>query len=127
MTTTRRFNFLTLFLLCLSASLSLAGCTKDSGSGADTPEDGAYQIPNVPAATAIDGDFVGTWYPTITLDHPLTQNWENKTFVGSEGFEDYRTMVFTADGKNSIEYKTTIPVVLLYGFQFLFTHITLYY
>lgn len=116
MTTTRRLNFLTLFLICFSAASSLAGCTKSSGNG--TEEEGAYQIPNVPAATAIDGDFVGTWYPTITLDHPLSQDWENKTFVGSEGFSDYRTMVFTADGKNSIEYKANLAGGVGYFYKY---------
>ena len=102
----KRVKFLAFSLVCLSTVFTVASCQKDNGG--KKPEDSEYQIPNVPAATAVSPDFVGTWYPTITLDHPLSQNWENKTFIGSEGFEDYRTMVFTADGKNAVEYKANL-------------------
>ncbi len=107
---TRRNPILTLLLLSLSMAGSMISCAKSSGGEPEDPSgggggnNGGYQIPNVPAATPIDPDFVGTWYPTPTLNHPLSENWDNKTFEGSEGFADYRTMVYTADGKNAVEY-----------------------
>ncbi|HYH14360.1 MAG TPA: FISUMP domain-containing protein [Flavisolibacter sp.] len=104
---TRKANyFLTLLLLGLSMVGSMTSCAKSNGEETEAPREGRdeYEIPGVPPATPIDPEFVGTWYPVPTLNHPLSENWENKTFEGSEGFADYRTMVYTADGKNAIEY-----------------------
>ena len=118
-------HFLTLLLLSLSMTGSMISCAKSSGEEPETPGGGGgggnnseYQIPNVPAATAIDPDFVGTWYPTPTLNHPLSENWDNKTFEGSEGFADYRTMVYTADGKNAIEYKANLASGVGYFYKY---------
>lgn len=67
----------------------------------------------------IDPEFVGTWYPTNTLDHPLTENWDNKTFIGTAGFADFRTMVYTADGKSSIEYQTEMLSGVGYFYKYI--------
>ncbi len=112
----KRWNALASLLALFCSALTVAGCSKNNST--EGPEDGQYQLPNVPAATAISDEFVGTWYPTITLDHPLSEDWENKTFVGSEGFADYRTMVFTADGKNSIEYKANLANGVGYFYKY---------
>jgi uncharacterized protein (TIGR02145 family) len=110
----KQLNFLAFLLVCMGTAFT--GCKKEADN--DLPEEGGYEIPNVPAATAIDADFVGTWYPTITMDHPLSENWEAKTFVGSEGFEDYRTMVFTADGKNAVEYIANLASGVGYFYKY---------
>lgn len=111
----KKLNIFALLLVCMGAAIT--GCKKEAGNDNPDEEEG-YEITNVPAATAIDDDYVGTWYPTITLDHPLSENWEAKTFVGSEGFEDYRTMVFTADGKNAVEYIANLASGVGYFYKY---------
>jgi uncharacterized protein (TIGR02145 family) len=50
---------------------------------------------------------VGTWYADGNRN-PLTENWEKGTFQGETGFREYRTMVFTKDGKEAIEYTSGV-------------------
>ncbi|GAB3709339.1 hypothetical protein GCM10027592_45410 [Spirosoma flavus] len=57
--------------------------------------------------TTIPDEFVGTWFASHN-EGPLTDNWNNKTFQGEQGFREFRTMVFTQDGKNAIEYTTSV-------------------
>jgi uncharacterized protein (TIGR02145 family) len=57
--------------------------------------------------TSIPDEMVGTWY----ADHnsgPLTLNWEQGTFQGEAGFREFRTLVFTKDGKNAVEYTSEV-------------------
>jgi uncharacterized protein (TIGR02145 family) len=118
-------QLLALLLLGLSMTGCMTSCAKSSNDETETPSGGGgtdggsgYQIPNVPAATAIDPEFVGTWYPTPTLNHPLSENWDNKSFEGSEGFADYRTMVYTADGKNAVEYIANLASGVGYFYKY---------
>ncbi|MDQ3290953.1 MAG: hypothetical protein M3Q05_06645 [Bacteroidota bacterium] len=58
-------------------------------------------------STPIPDELVGTWYADQN-PNPMTTNWEQGTFQGEEGLREYRTMVFTKDGKNAIEFTSTV-------------------
>ncbi len=62
--------------------------------------------PNTPF-TSIPDELVGTWYAENNAG-PMTTNWEQGTFQGEYGFREYRTMVFTKDGKNAVEYTSEV-------------------
>ncbi|RAK00102.1 uncharacterized protein (TIGR02145 family) [Larkinella arboricola] len=91
-------------LLALVVS-TLTSCNKEpvapvEGGG------GNEEMPNTPY-TSIPDDLVGTWYASHN-NGPLTKNWENKTFQGEAGFREFRTMIFTKDGKNAVEYTSEV-------------------
>ncbi len=67
---------------------------------------GTPQIPNTPV-TAIPDELVGTWYADGNRN-PLTENWDQGTFQGETGFREFRTMVFTKDGREAIEYTSGV-------------------
>ncbi|MFT2010496.1 FISUMP domain-containing protein [Pontibacter sp. 13R65] len=96
-----RFLMPNLVLITL-LSFSICSCEDDD----NPPKDGNDQIIDTPF-TAIPDEFVGTWYADHN-DGPLTTNWEEGTFQGEQGFREFRTMVFTKDGKQAIEYTTEI-------------------
>lgn len=88
--------------LMLSACFAIALCSCEKE---DTPprndDDGGEDVET--PSTEIPDEFAGTWY----ADHnegPLTTNWEQGTFQGEQGFREFRTMVFTKNGKNADEY-----------------------
>ncbi|WP_187261073.1 FISUMP domain-containing protein [Pontibacter beigongshangensis] len=60
--------------------------------------------------TEIPEEFVGTWFADHN-DGPLSDNWEQGAFQGEQGFREFRTLVFTKNGKNAIEYTTEISNV----------------
>ncbi|QNF32031.1 hypothetical protein HUW51_04550 [Adhaeribacter swui] len=104
-------NFKKIFSTLLLSSLvafGMSSCDPDENTpepGTNNPEnpDEVIQTPY----TSIPNELVGTWY----ADHnakPLTVNWEQGTFQGEQGFREFRTMVFTKDGKNAIEYTSEI-------------------
>ncbi len=85
---------------------TLSSCNKEKPLPPNPGEDREEQLPSTPS-TSIPDALVGTWY----ADHnegPLTANWDNKTFQGEPGFREFRTMVFTKDGKNAIEYTSDV-------------------
>lgn len=104
MNTMNRMTFLTCTLGALLLG-SLSNC-KQNGRTIIEPE----PEPNPPVTTPytnIPQEYVGIWY----ADHnegPLTANWEKGTFQGEQGFREFRTMVFTADGKNAVEYTSEV-------------------
>jgi len=63
-------------------------------------------VPTTPA-TAIPEELVGTWFAASNTG-PLTANWNQGSFQGSQGFAEFRTMVFTKDGKNAVEYSSEV-------------------
>jgi uncharacterized protein (TIGR02145 family) len=71
-----------------------------------TPGGGNTPPPNTPFTTIPDA-LVGTWYAENNAN-PMTINWEQGTFQGEEGLREFRTMVFTKDGKNAIEYTSQV-------------------
>jgi uncharacterized protein (TIGR02145 family) len=70
------------------------------------PGEGNPTNPNTPFTTIPD-ELVGTWYAENN-SNPMTTNWEQGTFQGEESLREYRTMVFTKDGKNAIEYTSQV-------------------
>jgi len=88
-------------------TMALSGCKHDPS---DPGEVGPLPIDPPPIetpCTAIPDEFVGTWYASHN-EGPLTANWENGTFQGEQGFREFRTMTFTQDGKNAVEYTTAV-------------------
>jgi uncharacterized protein (TIGR02145 family) len=72
------------------------------------PEQNEAQEPlaNTPF-TSIPDEMVGTWY----ADHnkgSLLVNWQRGTFRGEQGFREFRTMVFTKNGKEAVEYTSEV-------------------
>lgn len=100
-------------LLSFAASIllvsSLSSCKGDLDNptpGPDNPDERPVDPPTAPA-TSIPDELVGTWYASHNAN-PLTENWEKKTFQGEVGFREFRTMVFTKDGKNAVEYTSEV-------------------
>lgn len=100
-----------LLLLGLTGG-ALCSCEDDS----PTPEDGGVNPPEQPGNpsnpgtpqtpySTIPDEMVGTWFAKDNKK-PLTTYWEQGTTLGELGFRDFRTMVFTKDGKNAVEYST---------------------
>ncbi|UOG76445.1 hypothetical protein MTX78_07550 [Hymenobacter tibetensis] len=96
---------LILFATCTSL---LGACREDDPEPAVTPPPGEEEpvIPNTPS-TFIPEEMNGTWFADSN-DGPLTANWDAGTFQGEQGFKEFRTMVFTNDGKNAVEYTTEV-------------------
>lgn len=90
-------------LLALVIS-ALSSCSKEKVTPGENG--GNVEVPNTPS-TSIPDHLVGTWYASHNTN-PLTDNWEKKTFQGEAGFREFRTMVFTKDGKNAIEYTSEV-------------------
>ena len=67
----------------------------NGGGGIETP------------ASPIPAEFTGTWYAEHN-EGPLSENWEEETFQGEQGWKEFRTLVITSDGKNAVEYTTEI-------------------
>ncbi|UOQ71542.1 hypothetical protein [Hymenobacter cellulosilyticus] len=63
-------------------------------------------MPDTPFSSIPD-ELVGTWFASHNAG-PLTTNWEKGTFQGEQGFREFRTMVFTKDGKNAVEYTSEV-------------------
>ena len=53
--TIRRLNVLAFLLVCIGTAFTGVACKKEAGK--EKPQEGAYEIPNVPAATAINPEF----------------------------------------------------------------------
>jgi len=86
----------------IAALISLGMCSCEPK--VDPSDDDQPQIINTPF-TDIPEELTGIWY----ADHnegPLTVNWEQGTFQGEQGYREFRTMVFTKNGKNAVEYST---------------------
>ncbi len=99
-------------LVCALATLlvgNLFGCKPGGGPEPETPIDPGDPVgtPIETPYTAIPDEYVGTWYASRNAG-PLTDNWAGETFQGEQGFAEFRTMVFTKDGKNAIEYTTEV-------------------
>lgn len=95
-------------LLLAGASNTLSSCKTPDVTPAQpspTPPPGGTTPPISTPATAIPAEMVGTWF-AVDNKQPLTTHWDQKTFLGELGFRDFRTMVFTADGQNAVEYST---------------------
>jgi uncharacterized lipoprotein NlpE involved in copper resistance len=102
-------HFLPTLLLIV---LTLLGCqNREPVPVVDTQPDDQEQPEtppgNNPPSTSIPVEFVGTWY----ADHnqgSLVANWEEGTFQGEPGFREFRTMVFTRNGKDAVEYTSEV-------------------
>ena len=109
-------NAVTMLVLIACTTL---GCTPETPAPTPIPEKpttpkpdkdtppppanpGTPQAPNTPV-TSIPDELVGTWYADGN-HHPMTEDWEKGTFQGEPGNREYRTMVFTKEGNNAIEY-----------------------
>ncbi len=98
-----------LFLLLTLLSSALGSCQQEPAA-APTPAlpDGTESPTGTPIDkpfTAIPDEYVGTWFASHN-EGPLTENWAAGTFQGEQGFREFRTMVFTPDGRNAVEYTT---------------------
>jgi uncharacterized protein (TIGR02145 family) len=85
------------------------------------PDGGDKGTPNTPF-TSIPDALVGTWYINHNAN-PLTTNWEAGTFQGEIGFREFRTMVFTKDGKNAVEYTSWVRSETGDGDRYMFKRI----
>jgi uncharacterized protein (TIGR02145 family) len=100
-------RFLCAVALLAAITNSLSSCKHDAvtptgpGNPAEQPT-----IPNTPATTIPD-ELVGTWFADSNTG-PLTTNWDQGTFQGEQGFKEFRTMEFTKDGKDAVEYSTEV-------------------
>lgn len=96
-----------LFLLLTLLTSALGSC-KSEPADSVTPEPPVdTESPIEKPFTAIPDEFVGTWY-AYHNEGPLTDNWANGTFQGEQGFREFRTMVFTKDGRNAVEYTSQV-------------------
>ncbi|ARK12876.1 FISUMP domain-containing protein [Fibrella sp. ES10-3-2-2] len=98
-----------LFLLLTLLSSTLGSCKRESAdSPAPDPGDGPTTgTPIDRPSTAIPDEYVGTWF-AYHNEGPLTQTWSQGTFQGEQGFREFRTMVFTADGRSAVEYTSRV-------------------
>jgi uncharacterized protein (TIGR02145 family) len=93
--------------LILSAFCFFAVCSCDTEDSTPTPADPVVdEVPNTPF-TEIPDEFVGTWFANHNPG-PLTTHWAQGTFQGELGFSESRTMVFTKNGKEAVEYTTEV-------------------
>jgi uncharacterized protein (TIGR02145 family) len=99
--------FLNLLLYPLLASM-MFGCDPEEFSPA--PDENEGEDIETPF-TSIPDKFVGTWFDENN-EGPLSENWEEGTFQGEQGFKDFRTFVLTKDGKNAVEYTTEVMNVV---------------
>ena len=90
------------FCLLIMAS----ACSKPKVSPSTDP--GGGPVPD-PPHTSIPAELVGTWYAADNAQ-PLSTDWEKGTFQGQPGYKDFRTMVFTGNGLNAIEYTSEVYV-----------------
>jgi uncharacterized protein (TIGR02145 family) len=93
--------------------LALFSCkTEGPAPVADQEPDEEKEAPakntNTPF-TSIPDELVGTWYADHNKE-PLLVNWEKGTFQGEPGFREFRTMVFTKNGKEAVEYTSEVYV-----------------
>ena len=103
----RTHTFLSTALLLLTLGGSLSGCHKKDPEPTTTGgNNNDNEVINTPA-TAIPDELVGTWFADSNTG-PLTVNWDAGTFQGEQGFREFRTMVFTKDGKNAVEYTSEV-------------------
>ncbi len=108
----RKWTSLALAAMTLSASM-LYSCepedapTPDQGGGSGGPIENPAETPIETPFTSIPDALVGTWFASDN-DGPLTTNWEKGTFQGQQGFKEFRTMVFTKNGKEAVEYTTDV-------------------
>ncbi|UOQ52032.1 FISUMP domain-containing protein [Hymenobacter cellulosivorans] len=90
----------------------LGGCKEDGAAPANPttnpPTTDPEPLPNTPFTT-IPNELVGTWFAAHNAE-PLTTNWEKGTFQGEQGYREFRTMVFTKDGKNAQEYTSQVYI-----------------
>jgi uncharacterized protein (TIGR02145 family) len=103
-----KMNILSQFpKLMFSALLTLFICsceeTVDPTPEPEPTEGGIIDRP----FTQIPDEMVGTWFAESN-NGPLTLNWEQGTFQGESGFKEFRTLVFTKDGKNAVEYTSEV-------------------
>ncbi len=85
-----------------------SACSKKDNLPAPGSNPGGGPDPS-PPYTSVPAGLVGTWYPADNIQ-PLTVDWEKGTFQGEAGYKDFRTMVFTANGQNAIEYSSEVFV-----------------
>ncbi|MEZ0610111.1 FISUMP domain-containing protein [Fibrella sp. WM1] len=86
---------------------ALGGCKNAATEPVDPTQPPGGEPPLEKPFTAIPDEFVGTWY-AYHNQGPLTDNWTNGTFQGEQGFREFRTMVFTGDGRNAVEYTSQV-------------------
>ncbi|OUJ74679.1 FISUMP domain-containing protein [Hymenobacter crusticola] len=103
-------TFLTCALLALGLTNTLSGCKEDPVEPKPPVEEPTppTPTPGTPIETpysTLPNEFVGTWFAKDNKK-PLTTYWDEGTVLGELGFRDFRTMVFTKDGKNAVEYHT---------------------
>lgn len=104
-------HFLCAVALLTATTSGLISCKQDAvsptggtgGTGGPTTQP---TIPNTPS-TAIPDELVGTWFADGNTG-PLTTNWNEGSFQGEQGFREFRTMVFTKDGKDAVEYTSEV-------------------
>jgi len=97
-------------LLLLATCTSLLGaCREDDPEPSTTTPPPTEEEPIIKETptTSIPEELAGTWFADNN-DGPLTANWDAGTFQGEQGFKEFRTMVFTNDGKNAVEYTTEV-------------------
>ncbi len=95
-------------LLLLATCTSLLGaCREDDPEPTKPSGEEEEQVIKDTPTTSIPEEMAGTWFADNN-DGPLTANWDAGTFQGEQGFKEFRTMVFTADGKNAVEYTTEV-------------------
>ncbi len=110
-------HFLWTAALLAATTHGLSGCKRTSVPPAPTPTPtptnpspadptGQPTIANTPS-TAIPEEMVGTWFAEGN-NKPLSINWEQGTFQGDQGFAGFRTMLFTKDGKDAVEYSSEV-------------------
>jgi uncharacterized protein (TIGR02145 family) len=99
-------------MLLLTLLSSCLGSCKQESVDSPTPNPGDGEEPSTGTPidrpfTAIPDEYVGIWY-AYHNDGPLTDTWTQGTFQGEQGFREFRTMVFTADGRNAVEYTSEV-------------------
>ena len=99
-------------MLLLATTGALNSCQKNdpepptTGGGGGSGNGTVPPAPTTPA-TSIPDALVGTWY-VDTNSGPMTNNWDQGTFQGSQGFAEYRTMVLTKTGTGAVEYHSEV-------------------
>jgi uncharacterized protein (TIGR02145 family) len=93
----------------LAATTAFSSCKQEAVTptpGGSGDPAGQPTIANTPSTTIPD-EMAGIWFANGNTG-PLTINWDQGTFQGSQGFAEFRTMVFTKDGKDAVEYSSEV-------------------
>ncbi|WP_018478848.1 FISUMP domain-containing protein [Pontibacter roseus] len=100
-------NVFSKLMLSALVVIAMCSCEKEDTSPAVVDPNAPTTPPRETPFTEIPDELVGTWYGDRN-DGPMNVNWDQGSFQGEVGFIEFRTMVFTKNGKNAVEYSSDV-------------------